>query len=158
MFETLTTHEQQELLSSQLIGRLACYADGQIYITPLSYAYTADGYIYIHTYEGKKLQMLRQNGALCFQVDDMKDLSNWKSVILWGKFEELTTPEDRAVALGVLSGRALPFISSETMHLSPHWPFGSDNQTSVGGIFFRIKITEMTGRCERINSQNYFAS
>lgn len=158
MFEPLTPQEQQDVLSSQLIGRLACYADGQIYITPLSYAYTSDGHIYIHTYEGKKLEMLRKNGALCFQVDDMKDLSNWKSVILWGKYEELTSPADRAHALEVLSGRTLPFVSSETMHLSPHWPFASDSHTSVGGIFFRINITEMTGRCEKINSQNYFAS
>jgi len=158
MFETLSLQEQNELLSNQLIGRLACYADGQLYITPLTYSYASDGYIYIHTHEGKKVDMLRKNNSLCFQVDDMKDLSNWKSVIVWGQYEELSDPEAKAHALEVLSRRALPFISSETMHLSPHWPFETPNPRTVGGVFFRIRITEITGRCEKLNAQNYFAS
>lgn len=158
MFESLSLQEQHDLLSHQLIGRLACYADGQLYITPLSYAYSDDGYIYIHTHEGKKVEMLRKNNSLCFQVDDMKDLSSWKSVIVWGQYEELTEPDARDHALSVLSGRALPFISSETMHLSPNWPFETGNHRTVSGVFFRIRITEITGRCEKLASQNYFAS
>ena len=39
--------------------------------------------------EGKKIEMMRKNPEVCFQVDAIADLLNWESVICWGKFEEI---------------------------------------------------------------------
>lgn len=145
------------LLSKELIGHLGCYADEQVYITPISYAYDGQ-YIYAHTYAGMKLQMMRKNPSVCFQVDDMHDLSNWQSVIIWGEFEELSSDEQREFALDMLMNRNLPYITSETMHLSGQWPFSDTGKKMIEGVFFRIRIDRKTGRYEKKEAQYYFAS
>ena len=132
------------------IGRLGCHADGITYVVPISYAYDG-GFIYARTFEGMKISMMRKNPEVCFQIDEMENMANWKSVIAWGKFEELTLEDERSAGLQKLIARILPEISSETVKLSPEWPFPTDDYTSIKGIVFRIKLTEKTGRYE-VNS------
>ncbi len=61
---------------------------------------------------------------------------------------ELDEEEDRIKALQGLVDRILPLISSETTHLSPHWPFPVKDVKEIQGIVFRIRLTKKTGRFE----------
>ena len=141
-----------------MVGRLGCHADGITYVLPVSYAY--DGaYVYAHTTEGMKINMMRKNARVCFQTDNLNDLSNWQSVILWGEFEELTGEPEKTEALQKLIERKLPLISSETMHLAERWPFqGTDDLSKISGIVFRIRVTEKTGRFEKAGERRYYAT
>ena len=158
MIGKLSTHEIDVVIKQQVIGRLGCHADDITYVVPISYAYDGD-YIYSHTLEGMKLDIMRKNPKVCFQVDAMDNMANWQSVIAWGEFEELREKEMRDEALQKLVNRVLPMISSETTHLSPQWPFPSKDIGSIKGIVFRIRIKEKTGRFEnnRVTS-SFFAS
>jgi len=148
MFGILNEDEIHEVLKSQVLGRIGCNHEGVTYVVPISYAY--DGkYIYCHSREGMKVKMMRKNPKVCFEVDEMTNMANWKSVIGWGDFEELTSSEDRKVALDYLVNRILPIVSSETTHLSPHWPFPPKNMEDIKGVVFRIKLESKTGRFER---------
>ena len=83
MFGKLNNEEIEGLIQSQLIGRIGCHADDVTYVVPISYAY--DGtYLYGHTYEGMKVDMMRKNPKICFEVDSTRNLANWQSVIGWG--------------------------------------------------------------------------
>lgn len=147
MFGRLSNIEIEGVLSSQLVGRIGCHAEDITYVVPISYAY--DGkYVYGHTYEGLKLTLMRINPKVCFQVDVMINMANWKSVITWGEFEELSYPLIREEALKKLQQRVLPIISSETTHLSPQWPFPSKEKNDIKGSIFRILLKEKTGRYE----------
>lgn len=152
MFTDLSAIEMEELINQQLIGRLGCYADGVMYIVPVSYAYDGE-YIYCRTFNGRKIEMMRKSPKVCFQVDNTRNLSNWQSVIGWGEYEELTEEKDRQLAIQQLTARTLPINSSETMHITPEWPFMPDDLNDIQGIFFRIKLNEKTGRSERISTQ-----
>ena len=156
MFGKLGNIQIEELLYKQVIGRLGCHADGLTYVVPISFAYDGE-YIYGHTQEGMKLDLMRKNPNLCFEVDDMLDMANWKSVITWGVFEELKESPDRNKALKNLIGRILPLISSETTHLSPQWPFPSNDLENIEGVVFRIRLTEKSGRYEYNTSAAFFA-
>lgn len=157
MFGKLNSTEIEELLHSQFIGRIACHADGLTYVVPISYAY--DGTcIYAHALEGKKMKMMRKNPQVCFEVDDTRHLSDWKSVVAWGTFEELTGEEERTSAIRKLEERALPILTSETMHLTPQWPFPTEDGKDVPGIMFRIRLTEKTGRYEKGDDRYFFAT
>ena len=104
----------EDLLQHEIIGRIGCHADGITYVVPISFAY--DGkYVYGHTHEGMKINIMRKNPKVCFQVDRLTDMANWKSVIAMGEFEELTEPETRKQALQNLINRTLPQLSSETV-------------------------------------------
>lgn len=156
MLGKLKPEETEQLLANNFIARIGCHADGTTYIVPISYAY--DGkYAYMHSMEGMKLNIMRRNPRVCFEVDELKDMANWKSVIAWGDFEELHDPAERAEALKKLVNRMLPIVTSETMHLTPNWPFPDEDPTNIKGVVFRILLTDKSGRFES-NASNAFVS
>ena len=153
MIGKLNAAQIEEVLHKQLIGRIGCNADGITYIVPISYAYDGES-VYMHTYEGQKMEMMRKNPDVCFQVDTMNDMANWRSVIAWGAFEELKEEEERTKGLNVLLNRSLPLVSSETTHLGSLWPFQSNNVSDIDGIVFRIHLKDKTGRFENNQQSN----
>ena len=155
MLGILEKDEIEDLLGSQVVGRIGCHADDLTYIVPISYAY--DGtYVYAHSDEGMKTSIMRKNPKVCFQVDHMKDMANWRSVISWGVFEELTGSEQRNEAIKRLANRVLPLVSSEKTHLSRHWPFPDEDPDSIRGVVFRIRLTEKSGRFENNDVSAFF--
>jgi uncharacterized protein len=148
MIGQLDDAQINNILSSQVLGRLACTDGMQPYIVPVTYAY--DGkYIYGQTNEGMKLKMLRKNPNICFEVDIMMNMANWQSVIVFGKFEELKT-EDSIKARDLLFSRVFPLMTSSTVHTHEHEETGKiDDSTRVKYFMYRIKIEKMTGRFEK---------
>jgi nitroimidazol reductase NimA-like FMN-containing flavoprotein (pyridoxamine 5'-phosphate oxidase superfamily) len=157
MIAEMKSQEIETLLSTQIIGHLGCHAGGVTYVVPISYAYDGE-YIYAHAFEGMKIKMMRINPQVCFQIDKMENMANWQSVIVWGEFEELRSAEQRKEALQKLMDRILPVISSETTHLSPHWPFPPEEMGSIKGIVFQIKVQKKTGLFEKATAETFFAS
>ncbi|RNI39190.1 pyridoxamine 5'-phosphate oxidase family protein [Hanamia caeni] len=151
MIESLSDQEIMNVVSNSVIGRLGCHADATTYVVPISFAYDS-GYIYARSFEGMKVKMMRQNPEVCFQVDEMQSMADWKSVIMWGTFEELEKKADREMGLKILLSRILPNVSSETVKFTPEWPFASENLSEIEGIVFRIRIREMSGRMEKPNA------
>ena len=149
MFGILNNDRIEKVIKQNVIGRLGCHGNGKTYILPISYAYDGKS-IYVHSLEGLKISIMRKNPNVCFQVDTMKDMADWESVLVWGTFEELTEERDKNHAVEKLMNRELPLISSETVKLSPEWPFHTGNPSTIPGIFFKINITEKTGRFEEL--------
>ncbi|HET9826584.1 MAG TPA: pyridoxamine 5'-phosphate oxidase family protein [Chitinophagaceae bacterium] len=151
MLGQLSSDDIENLLHTQIVGRIGCNDDGVSYIVPISYAYDGEC-IYCHSYEGKKIDIMRKNPRVCFQVDETTDLGNWKSVIACGEFKELNDREERHKALQQLLKRRLPIRSSVTMHLGETWPFVEREHNGVNdipGIVFKILLQEKTGRFEQ---------
>lgn len=150
MIRQLSSDETEALLKQQTVGHMGCY-DGRFpYVVPISYVY--DGkYIYCYSQEGKKITILRKNPRICLQVDELKDMSNWRSAIVLGRFEELNDREERNKALTALLKKQLPAVSAIRAHLGQTWPFvnaGSNGLDNIEGIVFRIEVGEKTGKCE----------
>lgn len=157
MIGKLTKEEIEKVLKKQILGRIGCHADGTTYIVPISYAY--DGtYVYAHTYDGLKMQLMRKNPKVCFEVDTMENMANWQSVICKGEFEEVTDPVERNAAIEHLMLRRLPYITSELVKLTPYWPFQTNDTDSVDGIIFRVRLLEKSGRYEMQVLENLYAS
>ena len=152
------------LLKTEHVGRLACHAAGKTYVVPVTYVFDG-GAIYGHTNPGLKLEMLRSNPSVCFEVDHMDNMANWRSVVAWGSFEELAGNE-KAAALDILFQRLTPVIRSQTSLPSKGALGGADcppeNKEEATasamdhmkirptkGVVYRIKVTEMTGRFEK---------
>lgn len=147
MLGDLQLHQIEEVLKNQFVGRIGCSLADETYIVPISYAYDGN-YIYCHTKEGKKTAIMRKNPNVCFQVDEMKNMANWRSVIVHGYFEELKNKEDRTAGMQILLNRYLPVISSVTTHIGEHWPFHPEDVNHIDGIVFRIAVKEKTGKFE----------
>jgi uncharacterized protein len=147
MIGELNNEQIDALLKQQVLARIACAHDDFIYLVPISYGY--DGkYFYAHSPEGKKLEVMRKNPNICIEIDNISDMSNWESVIAWGKYEEIADPAEREKALRILLRRHLPLNSSVTTHLGATWPFSEDEISDIEGIVFRVELSGMTGRYE----------
>lgn len=148
MLGKLNDTQISNILSSRVIGRLACTDGKQPYIVPVTYMY--DGkYIYGQTNEGTKLKILRKNPNVCFETDMMTDMRNWQSVIVYGKFEELKGKEAEK-ARDVLFNHVFPLMTSSTIHSFGHEETGKvDDSTRIKFVMYRIKIKKVTGRFEK---------
>ncbi|MEJ5995297.1 pyridoxamine 5'-phosphate oxidase family protein [Pedobacter sp. Du54] len=148
MLGELTQNEISALLSKLHIGRLGCQAETEMYIIPINYVYRKNS-IYAFSAGGKKIEAMRKNPNVCFQVDEIIDTFRWKSVLLWGKYEEVTDPSERQQAVQALVHRIMPLTDLPSQH--PWHGIASveqDIDTKVKTIVYRILIYKSSGRFE----------
>ena len=88
MIGNLTDEQIEEVLRENVLGRIGCSDGERIYVVPINYAYDGKSII-AHSSLGMKIEMMRKTPKVCFEVDDMKSFTNWKSVIAWGEYHEL---------------------------------------------------------------------
>ncbi len=150
MLGELTAREVEELLTTEVTGRIGCHAEGRTYVVPVTYAYRS-GFVYCHSPEGQKIRMMRTNPVVCFEVDRIDDIGNWRSVIATGRFEELGGREALA-AMDVLIARFAAIEHAREPHPSYLLRASEAESSRADGreiVLFRIRLTEKTGRFER---------
>ncbi|MES2265118.1 MAG: pyridoxamine 5'-phosphate oxidase family protein [Bacteroidota bacterium] len=149
MLGKLNETQIERLLKDQVIGRIACQAKGELYLVPINYIYK-DGYIYSHSAEGKKIRMMRENPAVCFEVEQIQSVFRWQTVIASGVFEEITDLEEKQQAMQGIIHRIMPLVTSPDGHPS-HGITENDSDvgTSVELVVYRIKLGEISGRFEQ---------
>lgn len=148
MLGELTTNQIETVLYCEVVGRIGCHADDTTYVVPITYAYDGQ-YIYGHTSEGMKIDLMRKNAQVCFEVDAMENMSNWRSVIAWGTYEELKTAKERNAGMQILIDRIMPFLTGETTVSHAMIDVHAKYTEAMKGVVYRIKLTKKTGRYEK---------
>lgn len=142
MLGDLNKGELIEFLEKQVIGRLGCHTNGETYVVPINYVYK-DNVIYGHSGNGKKIEMMRANPQVCFEVDEIVDTFRWKSAILSGNFVELTGEERQQAMQGIIH-RIMPLTdrpSEEPSH-------GINTEKHNNIIVYKIELTSASGKYE----------
>lgn len=148
MLGELTDRQIENVLYSAVVAHLGCHVDNLTYVVPITYAY--DGtYIYGHTKEGMKIDMMRKNPNICFEVDIRENMGNWRSVIAWGAFEELTKPVDREAGMQIILDRITPIMTGATTVQNPMIDAQENYIEAMRGVVYRIELTKKTGRFEK---------
>jgi nitroimidazol reductase NimA-like FMN-containing flavoprotein (pyridoxamine 5'-phosphate oxidase superfamily) len=139
----LTESQIEDLLGSEVIARIGCIrADGRVYVVPVTYVY--DGtHIWGHGMDGAKLSAMRSHPEVCVEVEHVDDMSNWRSVIAWGRFEECRGA-DRDAGMALLVKRIMPLLT-----FPPHQPPPDPSGPKTGTVY-RIRLDDRTGRFERV--------
>jgi nitroimidazol reductase NimA-like FMN-containing flavoprotein (pyridoxamine 5'-phosphate oxidase superfamily) len=138
----MTFDECVHALKKTNVGRLACARDNQPYLVPINFAF--DGtYLYGFTTLGQKIEWMRSNPLVCFEIDEVMCHNEWMSIIVFGRYEELPDQpqfkEARIYAHRSLQKRIMwwePAYISQEHRDQPH---------SLTPIFYRIHIDKMTG-------------
>ncbi len=148
MLGALNESQINNLLVSQVVGRIGCSNNKQSYIVPVTYVF--DGVDIIgQTHAGMKLDMMRLNPNVCFQVDTIMNMANWQSVVIQGVFKELKGKQ-AIKARDYLYNHVLPLMTSSTIHSHEHEVTGKiDDSNRVKPVMYHIKIKEKTGRFEK---------
>lgn len=154
MLGILDDQKINDVLESNIVGRLG-YTDGhRIYIIPISYYFFNRKYIFAHSREGQKIEILRKNPDVCMEVDEISTLSNWKSVVVWGKYEEITDARERYYALDLLIRKINKYRIKEMNILSSELPEIEESMVIPDRektIVYRILIEKKSGRFETSN-------
>ena len=144
MLGDLDAAQCEDLLRSEVIARIGCLSDGRVYVVPVTYVY--DGtYVYGHAMDGAKLRAMRANPHVCVEVEQVDDLSNWRSVIAWGTFEECDGP-DWDAGFAMLAERIMPLLTLPANQPPP------DLSALRDGSVYRIRVQHMTGRFEEVSA------
>jgi nitroimidazol reductase NimA-like FMN-containing flavoprotein (pyridoxamine 5'-phosphate oxidase superfamily) len=109
----------------------------------MNLAFDGGTYLYGFTTLGLKVEWMRSNPLVCFEIDEVKNHNDWSSVIVFGSYEELPDKPEYEAARRL----AHRFVQKKVMWWEPAYISKEhrDNPHSLTPIFFRIKIENMTG-------------
>src|SRR6478672_2726072 len=85
VFREMPRDEIEEMLARNNVGRLAFSFHDRVDVQPIHYVYER-GWLYGRTSEGDKLMALSLNQWVAFEVDEVEDVFDWKSIVIHGSF------------------------------------------------------------------------
>jgi nitroimidazol reductase NimA-like FMN-containing flavoprotein (pyridoxamine 5'-phosphate oxidase superfamily) len=137
MPQELTEAEIDQVLRRERIGRVGSTAVGHVEITPIVYGYDGTT-IYGHSRFGRKIQYMRGNPEVCFEVEEVVNPTSWRVVVLHGTYEELTDLQERDKAMRLILAQAGGGPESEAVRVEQ----GEDL------VIYQIRIERRSGRFE----------
>jgi len=145
MMGELTAAEIEQVLRAEVLGHLGCIADGWPYVVPINYVYEG-GSIYANGSEGMKLRAMREHPEVCFEVEQIRGMANWRTVIAQGRFEELLQDE-RERAIDILSMRLARIETSASARLVQQNDVYRREEFHRP-VLFGIRVQSLSGRFE----------
>ncbi len=133
MIGLMSETEIEAMLFRHRVGRLGCTANDRPYVVPINYVF--DGaYIYSYSSPGRKIEIMREQPLVAFQVDEIDSDASWRSVMIEGRYQELNGRE-RDAAIRLLA----------------HTDSVVTRTLSAGEriVVYRIMLTDRSGRFER---------
>jgi nitroimidazol reductase NimA-like FMN-containing flavoprotein (pyridoxamine 5'-phosphate oxidase superfamily) len=147
MMGELSAAEIDEVLRSEVLGRIGYIADGWPCVLPVNYVYDGES-VYVHSPEGAKVRAMRGDPRVCFEVEQIRSLSNWRTVVARGRFEELFH-DDRDRAMKVIAARLARIGTSASARLVEQEDVYRREEFRRP-VLFRISLQERTGRFELV--------
>jgi nitroimidazol reductase NimA-like FMN-containing flavoprotein (pyridoxamine 5'-phosphate oxidase superfamily) len=145
-FHALDLAACRKILERNHVGRVAFSFHDRVDIEPIHYVF-ADNWMYGRSAPGAKLTTLLHNRWVAFEVDEVKGLFDWRSVVAHGTVYFLDTPstpaserkpEDEA---GIAYDAAIEHLRRLVPAALRH-----DDPTPARSVIFRIHANEISGR------------
>lgn len=146
--EITNRKELDAILAKATICRIGLLDQNHPYIVPLNFGYH-NGCLYFHSApEGKKIDLIKKNNTVCFEVDIDHTIVNtgkpcnwsstYSSIIGYGKAYLITKIEEKQNALNIIIDHYAPGTT---------YTFPEKNLHDV--VIIKIEITEMTGKTSK---------
>ena len=140
MATELSEQEVQDVLKHTPIGRIGCADNNSVYIIPVNYHYE-DNAVLCYSLDGHKIDIMRSNPIVCFEVEQINDSGHWKCVIIDGVFEEITDEQE-------LAGLR-PKYTEYLLRVRASMSTTSNNVNEPSQVFYRIRFTKISGRVQQ---------
>ena len=138
IFREMPREEIEEMLLRNNVGRLAFSFHDRVDIQPIHYVYER-GWLYGRTSEGDKIASLTHNQWIAFEVDEVEDVFEWRSIVIHGSFWILhPAGSPRAEELWKKATELMSRIVPGA--LTEHDPVGFRH------TLFRIAVSDVRGR------------
>ncbi|MGB6150576.1 MAG: pyridoxamine 5'-phosphate oxidase family protein [Pricia sp.] len=145
--KTMELSECLALLGENYIGRLAYISGKTPHINPITYFHDAEERcILSYSAPGYKIEAMERHGAVAFQVDDIRSIQNWRSVMVHGNFEELEGSTAKKYLHRFAEGVQSTIAKKEGETPKFIQDFSSRLQERKIPIVYRIHITDIIGK------------
>jgi uncharacterized protein len=146
MVEEMSFEEIESFLSNSYIGRIGFSHEEEMHIIPMTYFYDKNNSTIIgYSNVGLKILAMRENPSVCFQLDEIKDLRNWKSVSAKATYNELTGADAKFALHTFTEGLNSIFAEKGNKPVSD---FSSAFSEKNNFVIFQLKLRDKTGRVE----------
>lgn len=136
MISRMSHEESLELLRGGGLARLGCIAEGEPYVVPVNYVFDGEAFL-VHSLPGRKVEAMRAHPRVCLQVDDVRDEFEWRSVLAFGRYEELAREPDRR--------RAMNLLLASFPRLTPVETLIASDAAAPTPVVFRVRVERATG-------------
>lgn len=137
--EDMSPDEMRALLLSVGFGHLGCARDNRPYVVPMHYAYDSQD-LYFLTTEGMKTAYIEANPEVCIQVEEIVNASQWRSVMVTGRAERLTKPDEMEQAMQLIIERNPTLTPAVNATRTDAW--GRSNKIAI----YRLRPELIDGR------------
>jgi nitroimidazol reductase NimA-like FMN-containing flavoprotein (pyridoxamine 5'-phosphate oxidase superfamily) len=140
--------ELESIISAAAVCRLAMSESDRPYIVPLCFGYKDDNLYFHSAKEGKKLEVLRMNSSVCFEMDIDHELvranlpcdseMKYRSVIGFGQASFVNGIEEKKMALDIITHHYSEGNAGET-YVYPE-------QQLANTVIIKVTIESLTGK------------
>jgi hypothetical protein len=132
-------------MEEALVCRIGLSDDGMPYIVPMNFG-LGENCLYLHcATAGLKLDILRKNNRVCFEMDLLREVVRGESACSWTVRYESVIGFGRAVILDVLAEKRTA-IDRIMEHYGAAGPFSYPDATLARTAIIRIDIESITGK------------
>lgn len=138
MIRNLNREECFQFLKANTIGYVGCNDGYNTYIYPTGY-YFDEKNIVCQSLPGSKIEIMRQNKRVCFQVNSNPGMSYYKTVMILGEYSEINDLNQRY--------NAIRYFVKEMIHLDTFQEQDTliKPPKMIKPVIYRIIIDEITG-------------
>lgn len=137
--EDMSKGEMTALLLRAGFGHLGCVRNNRPYVVPMHYAYDSQDF-YLFTTEGTKTEAIAENPEVCLQVEEITSPSQWRSVMVNGHAERITSQEEMERAMQLIT-ESNPSLTP-ALNLTQIDTWGRANNVAL----YRVRPTVIDGR------------
>jgi nitroimidazol reductase NimA-like FMN-containing flavoprotein (pyridoxamine 5'-phosphate oxidase superfamily) len=150
MIRQLKDKECIHILTNNYIGNLAYIYNGSPFITPITYFYHEKMNAIIgYSAEGHKIKAMRKEPSVSMSVSDIDSVNTWDSVLIHGRYQELSGSDAKAHLHDFSLGVKDLIIRKEHRSLDFINQFSSKIYKDDLPVIFLIKIEAITGKMRR---------
>ena len=133
------------IMEEALVCRIGLSDDGMPYVVPMNFG-LGENCLYLHcAAEGRKLDILRRNDRVCFEMDLMRKIMQGAEPCGWGALYESVIGFGRAVILETPAEKRAA-IDRIMEHCGAKGPFSYPDDTLARTAVIRIDIESVTAK------------
>ncbi|MFH2035587.1 MAG: pyridoxamine 5'-phosphate oxidase family protein [Candidatus Zixiibacteriota bacterium] len=143
--EITDRNQIENIIKRANICRIALTVDNEPYIVPVNFGYYKNALYFHSATEGKKIDMIRKNSRVCFEIDIDHELvlgkiacngsMKYKSVIGWGTAEIIEDDNGKRNGLDIIMRQ---YADNDA--------FFYDDKSVERCIIIKVDIDSMTGK------------
>lgn len=150
MYTTLDQNASLAILKNDYLGHLSYIYQNRPFVVPITYFYDAERNVIIcYSAEGHKMNAMRKNNEVAFNIVDVDGLTQWKSVMVHGKFEQLFGSDAKSYLHVFSLGIKNLIAEKELKELSFISEFSSKAVNENIPMIFTISVEEITGKMRK---------